>query len=105
MGRPGRFIELHLGHETPKLGQGLTILRSVRPLLRRDDVLEVCNHDGYLVAGDERHRPSDNVAIEEAVPVSGGDVNEQIQIADVSSPRGDLHLPDCDPVESQRKCR
>ena len=35
---------------------------SVRPFLRRDDVVKVGDNDGHLVVDDERHRPNDNVA-------------------------------------------
>jgi len=64
--------------------------------------VEVGDNDGYLVIDDERHRPNDDVAIEEAAPVSGGDVNEQIEVTGAGSPRGYLQFPDGDSVEFQR---
>ena len=81
------------------------IFRSVRPFLGCDDVVKVGDNDVHLVIDNKRHRTNDNVAIEDATSVSGGDVNEHIEIAGAGSPRGDLKLPDGDPVELQWQCR
>lgn len=85
-----RGIALARRGEFPELGECVTVLRSVRPLIRRDRILKGGHPYDDAVDVHDGSTPGE-VVVAQAAAVTCGDLGQHVEVAGVGAPARELH--------------